>query len=430
MKVSFFERGSKLQVRVPYKGAYLRLSTGIKILPHMQFLKTKQAFKGGDDAKALNMELDRHRLFILDVLKGGYDLKKEYENFTQPTELAVETDDYSLVALCNKYIASASNGTITKRDGNRIKPSTIEAFRFATNVLNEYRGVGGSIDLLEYNLSNLQDIQKKKAMADRWNRYFTGLIDYMRSREFKINSRSVVMLNIGIMINHYAKEYFIMVPPIPKVKQVDNPIVVLDDEFLFGTFLSDDTYSKLEGNMKFVWEICATIIITTMRISDVVTLEWKNLVDRKDGLFLAKLNTKTGANTNMIIPKKLADIYRENMAKYGDIYTPITGDRTDAVYLHIEKLFAMYPELHQPRSAGMVNVQGEVEMVTKQLYEWVKPHMLRKTAITSLLNNGVSESHVKFASGHSKNSKAFEKYRAFNDRNFNNELNNYYGRMS
>lgn len=429
MKVSFFERGNKLQVRVPYRGAYLRLSTGIKIMPYVQFLKTKQQFKGGDEAKALNMELDRHRLFIIEVLRGGYDLKKEYENFTQPTEVVAEQEDYTLLGLCNKYIADASKGVIKKRDGNRIKPSTIDAFRFATNVLNEYRGLGGNIDLLEYNLSNIQDIQKKKAMADRWTRYFNGMLEYMRSRDFKINSRSVVMLNIGIIVNHYAKEFFIMVPPIPKVKQVDNPIIVLDDEFLFGTFLVDDTYSKLEGNLRFVWEVCATIIITTMRISDVVSLEWKHMVDRKDGLFLAKLNEKTGANTNMIIPKKLADIFRENMAKHQDIFTPVEGNRSDVVYTYIEKLFSMYPELEHSVSASMVNVQGNMEMVTKKLYEWVKPHMLRKTAITSLLNNGVSEGHVKFASGHSKNSKAFEKYRAFNDRNFNNELNNYYGKM-
>lgn len=432
MKVSFFERGNKLQVRVPYKGTYLRLSTGLKIPSTAKFQGTKQQFIGKtDDIKFLNSELDRHRLFILEVVRGGYDLKSEYENFVKPTEFVAEEDeDFKLLSLCNKYIAGATKGTIKKKDNTRLKPSTIQNVRFAANTLSEYTSKKGNIDLLSYNLSNIQDIRKKKELADKWNRYFEGFIDYMRQRQFKVNTRTNVILVLGSVINHYKDEFFLMLPKLPRVAMVDNPIIVLDTDFIFNRFLDDTIYNKLTPELKYTWEVCATILITTMRISDATELKWENLTDRKDGLFLGKMNKKTGAPTNLMLPNKLASIYRDNMAKYGDIFTPVkVADKQMLIYQNIEKLFEMYPELHQYVSASMVNVQGDLEVVTKKLYEWVKPHMLRKSAITSMLSSKISEQHVKFASGHSDKSRSFEKYRGFIDRNFNNELNDYYGKM-
>jgi hypothetical protein len=417
-------------VRVPYKGTYLRLSTGIKIPPYATFSTTKQAFSGkGDEVKLLNSEKERHYLFILEAARSGYDLKKEYESFVEPCFEQEEEESYDLVSLFNRYIAGASKGDIRKKDGSRLKPSTISNLRYSVTIFQEYSGLTGKLDLLNFNLSSIQDLNKKKQLAERWDTYFNGFLKYMSQKGLKINTKSIVLLNLGIMLNHFTRSMFIMVPQIPRLKQIDNPIVVLDSEFIFGTFLVDGKYSKLEGNLRYAWEIAATILVTTMRVSDVMELKWGNLIDRKDGMFLNKTNIKTGGQTNMIIPKVLANIYRDNMAKYGQIYTPCAEHKEAIIYRELENLFAMYPELHNQVSVTMVSPSGELELVTKKLYEWVKPHMLRKSAITSMLVKGISEQHVKFASGHKHDSKAFEKYRGFIDRNFNNELNNYYGDM-
>lgn len=426
MKVSFFIRGNKLQVRVPYNGTYLRLSTGLKTPEHTKFVVSRQAFTGtSQEAKFLNSEIERHRSFIQDVVRSGYDLKKEYDNFTKPMVLEEDLESYEIHDLCQRYISMATSGKLKKKDGNIIKPSTLRAYRFAVNTLINYKDMAGTIDLLEYNLSNITDVQKKRQIGEKWKRYFDGLIDYMRLHNFKINTRSQVMLGISIMVKHYSREFYLMLPPVPSVKGVDNPIIVLPDGFI-STFLNDGKYDKLQGDMRLTWEVCATIMVTTMRIIDAVSLKWEDFNETSEGLFLGKYNAKTGATTNMIIPRQLAMVFKENMARHGKIYTPSVGVTQGVVYNNITKLFAMYPELHVPVSANMVDVRGEMVNVTMDLYEWVKPHMLRKTAITTMLNKGIPEQHVKFASGHSVRSESFEKYRAFVDRNFNNELSKYY----
>lgn len=430
MKVSFFTRGNKLQVRVPHNGGYLRLTTGIEIPENVKFLSTKQLFQGkGDEAKQMNAELDRHRLFIRDVVAGGFDLKREYDGFVKPTTFVNEVESFELVHLFNKYISDATNGAIKKRDGSRLKPSTIQAFRFTASVIRDYTRVAGTLMVDEFNLSNIQSIQTKRALADKWTKYFNGFVEYMRAREFKMSSRWSAMLNTKIVMHHFEKEYYFVLPEVPKVNNVENPIIVLEPEFVFK-FMDGDVYHKLEGNMRYVWEVSATILVTSMRISDVLSLSWNHLNERKDGLFLSKENEKTGGETNMILPRKLATIFKTNMAKYGSIFTPVSGDKKSVVYNYISKVFKQYDECHVDVSASMPDIDGKGKSVTQKLYDWVTPHMLRKSAITSMLVNGISEDHVKFASGHTPSSKAFERYRAFIDRNFNNQLNDYYSKMN
>lgn len=430
MKVSFFLRGNKLQVRVPYKGLYLRLSTGLKSPDHLKFVVDRQLFSGQSvEARQLNSEIERHRHFILDVVKTGYDLKIEYDTFIKPTTPIGDEESYDLLELFQSFLFKAGQGKIKKKDGERIKSTTVESYRYAVTTLMKYSASAGSLNLQEYNLSNITDIQKKRQIAEKWNNYFLGFIEYMKRNEFKVNTRSNVMLVMSIIMNHFVKDMFLMLPPVPRVRGVDIPIVVLPTDFL-SKFLNDGKYNKLEGYMRYTWEVCATILVTTMRISDVLELKWTNFLDTPTGYYLTKPNKKTGAVTNMVVPSQLANVFRENMAKHGQIFTPVGSRQYAMVCYHIPKLFAMYPELHVPVSVSCINAKGEMANETKNLFDWVKPHMLRKTAITSMLANGISEQHVKFATGHVDDSKSFNKYKAFIDRRFNNELNEYYAKFS
>lgn len=429
MKISFFLRGTTLQVRVPYNGTYLRLSTGIKVPDHLKFYVSKQSVSGYSmEAKGINSEIIRHKAFIQEVLSTGHDLRSEYDTFTKPMEVSsIVEDSYDILALCRNYVYECQCGKITRKDGAPKKPSTIKTYNHAINTLANYVAIKGNLDLLDYNLSHIQDVQKKKALAEKWEVYFKGLDTYMVQNGHLKNSRAIVLHVLHSIVKHYAGKLYILVPEIPKINFAEKPIVVLEPDFVLK-FLNDPLYEKLDGNMKFVWEVAATILVTTMRISDVFTLKWEHMTDRKDGLFLNKMNIKTGNNTNMILPTKLANVFRENMAKHGQIFTPVKAQEA-VIYSELPKLFAMYPDLQQNYSTYQMNADGSKHLVTQPLYEWVKPHMLRKTAITTMLVMGIDEQHVKFASGHVHTSKSFEKYRAFIDRNFNNQLNNYYGKM-
>lgn len=403
----FYQRGNTLQVRVNN----VRMSTGIRIPPSATFSPSAQLFFG-KGVGALNAEIGRHRAFI-----GECDNLSDYGIFTQPT-IVVDPISCELVNICRQFMTGFSNGSILTVKQTKAKTKTISSYQFAVNTLINYASSQPKIDLLDYNLSHVKDINKKRQIASRWQKWFDGMVKFMDGK--RVNTKATVMQIITAIISHYEKEFFLQLPPIPRVKGIDNPIVVLPQEFI-KQFLNDGRYSSLIGDLKYTWEVCATIMVTTMRISDVMTLKWENLSDRPDGLFLDKWNGKTGANTSMILPRQLADVFRSNMIAHGHIFSPEAD-----LYEWIPRLFKTYESLNHSVSVSNLNSKGELEMTTLPMWEWVKPHMLRKTAITSMLANGVSEQHVKFASGHSEKSQAFNKYRGFVDRNFHNQLNTYY----
>ncbi len=96
----------------------------------------------------------------------------------------------------------------------------------------------------------------------------------------------------------------------------------------------------------------------------------------------------------------------------------------------MKDLFRTYEECHEVYTISRLGVRGEDVYESKPLYEWVHPHMLRKTAITTMLFNGVPERYIKFASGHTENSEAFGLYVGHNEKNYKNEVVNYYNKFT
>lgn len=432
MKISFWLRNGSLHVRVPYKGTYMRLSTRIKVPTHLVFHVSKQKFAGNsDEVASYNAELVRHTQFIQKVLETHSDLKKEYETFVgKNSAISIDEEEkFDIYSLCCRYIQEASSGKIRKRSGSCIKPSSLITYRGAIAHWNDFSVLYGKIDMMEYNLAMITDLNKKRQLADRWDSYFSKFVEYLTRVGMLINTKSMIMNITAIIIRHYASKYFLVVPELPKVAPSLNPIVVLDPEFMWG-FLKDSKYEKLEGEMKYTWEIAATIMVTSMRISDVVSIKWENLTERKNGMFMSKVNMKTSEPTYTMIPPRLANIYRENMAKHGHIFCLNKYKKVEIVYKNMSELFASYPELHKEVSMTKLDPRGVPFIETKPLYKWVTPHMLRKTAITAMMVDGRSDDFIRLHSGHSRRTNTLERYKGFVESHFNQEMNSYASRFA
>jgi site-specific recombinase XerD len=64
-------------------------------------------------------------------------------------------------------------------------------------------------------------------------------------------------------------------------------------------------------------------------------------------------------------------------------------------------------------------------MNTNKLYKFVTPHVLRRSAITSMLVAGVDEETVKKMSGHARNSGSFNVYVGHVQSHFDEQSNKY-----
>lgn len=427
MTITFYPRGKIIQARLSKGSKAIRISTAIMIEPHHKFVGQK--FVGNTaEVLELNAELSRHKFKLAELLGlYGLDFIKIKENYNErPPEIPSE-DTTLLHDLLRKYVKMMATGEVLSSSKKMYSPSSINLYRYATDVAREFAFFYKPIDIAKYHIPYDWSSEQKQQLAEKFSLYFKKFEDFMIDRGNSIKSRSELMNMVGVMLNYWANKFFYTLPKIPRLQSHEKAIVVFPPEFV-SKFLTDlKTYENLSPQFKTVWEVSATILITTLRIGDAMSLDWHNLIINPKQVYLKKKNEKTGVLSEMPLPQFLSDIYRENMARYNRVYT--LKPTKELIYQHINSLFKMYEDTHESVSVSQVDVRGNEFIVSKPLWEWVHPHMLRKTAITTMIYNKVPERFIKFASGHSVGSNAFERYVGHVERYYKSEINDYYGKM-
>ncbi len=276
----------------------------------------------------------------------------------------------------------------------------------------------------EISIFSTGDMDKKQIAARDFRLHSRS---FCNSLDLAPNSKNVILNIVSMVLNSIAEEHCITIPRIPIPPPVDQPIMVLPDDFVVE-FLTTDTYNSMSTKHKMMWEVCAIMMSTSLRVSDAVSLTVNDFDRSVDGLLLIKQNRKTGSVTAVPLPKSLSDILLVNITR-GLVYTRSKILLNEAaVRRHLSEFFYQFAAA---REVVIVRKETGCGMIAQQqpLYKAIHPHMLRKTAITFMLANGVSEEHVKFASGHSAGSKSFERYRGFSDARFKSQINKLFDKM-
>lgn len=291
----------------------------------------------------------------------------------------------NLAELFAKYVRMMQSGELKTKSGNKFTQNSIRLYSYLSDYIQTYDG----------DIKNFADYLWESGLSDR---------------------TIAEMINLTRGIIKYWNDRGDIVSDMPDRKIVrDKPIVVLPPDFV-KKFLTTDM--ELFPELQLAWEISATILVTSLRISDAISLSPKDFTISDGKVFLNKSNKKTGAVSRMPIPQKIGDIYIRNLSS-GCPYSMIPEN--SVVYSGIRKLFSMFSELDY--DVSIVN-NGKTE--TRKMHEWVTPHMLRKSSITTMIYSGVPDRHIKFASGHSANSLAYQKYVGHVEQLYHNDVEAYH----
>ena len=383
-------------------GKITRISTGIKKVPDLPF---KKRYLGNTPkVRALNLQLEE----AIDKLKGLQ---------------IVNTTGY-LHKLMQDYIESIESGEVLNNRNQKFSIHSIKTYRYVADKFLAFTNSTVAIDLFKYDLSGLTP-QKKMELAEKYDKHFNKYKAYLIAQGMNHKSIAEIMNMTSLQANYWAKKLFLLLPPINREQPVKKQIIVLSPEFI-PRFINDTAlYETLSPELKMIWEVSATILFSTLRISDVLELKPSDFTIGKE-CYLNKLNSKTKETTSLPVPQVLANIYAKNISNGGVFSVPVDSN---LIYSQIRTLFKMYPELFVEKSANILMGNGKYETTTKPLYEWVHPHLLRKSAITSMIYHGISVNHIKHASGHSKNSSAFNDYVTVVDKYFKSDFNDMYKKI-
>lgn len=430
MKISFYPRSNSLYVRIYDKGEMARLSSGIKFPDHVRWLPSRECFQGSTlEVASLNAEVTRTKARVADLYCKHGSLQEVRKNFTTRAESVYDSEEqsYDLSVLLDQYVSRIESGDIRTKSNTLFRSASIRIYRASANIYNMFAQSNGSVSLDKFDLSG-KDLHEKRELAAKFTAHFDKLSASMVRLGYEINSRATMMNIIRVIVRHYESELFLSLPRIKVEKMYETPILTLPQDFVTD-FINDShgRYDTYDDEYKYLWEMCATMLITSLRVSDAMAINPADIrvVDGK--VILVKENKKTGIETALPLPKSLSSRFDYNMSKYESLFTPVKRTGSAVIKSGLKEFFATYEEMQEVITYKRSDYRGNRITVSERYCDMVHPHMLRKTAITMMLANGVSMEHVRFASGHK--SKAIERYIGWVDKAHKSEISQYYKRV-
>lgn len=421
MTLRFFRRGSAIHLRINsgVRGSSSRLATGVTVGIGMTWNEDIERFSTRDKASMqANARISEIEAFAsraaesMETAGAVAAAVRDYIDRSRPSSMN-KPGSLFFSDFMEAKIKALDRGEVKSARGSRLSDKSIRSYTSALRTYSKFVKLQGyDIDLYEMDLMS-KDVAARQRIVERSSKYWAGFVDYMVRSGFMPNAQQSIARFLGVFLRHAEKDLAISLYRDIRVQGEKYPIVVLPVDF-YSRFVTDEAgmYDQFNDFDKAMYEIAAVILVTTLRISDAIDLAPENFTPTENGADMEVVNRKTGERTVGTIPYILWGKLSDNIRNYGRVYrkwVPIHA-------VNLQAMFAKYPELQATKSVErMAPDRRSTERVTKPLYEFMSPHALRRTAITTMLAMGVPDRQVKHLSGHTGDSRSFEKYVSFTE---------------
>ena len=327
------------------------------------------------------------------------------------------TKEYALVPLFEKFIKYSYNGKRLKPDGNRIKPQTVDNYVYVLNYLREYQLQHDTVLRIKVIRSN----NRRLLLAERnyWKKFYLQFTNYLYfKRNFydnyvgtviKIirNFFSFVNTEFDIATGAYYKSFFVCKEEIPVITLMPRQL-----HFLITNKEFEESLSRPLKKAKDIFVIGCTI---AFRVSDLFALRFTDIEQVEDHYYIQARTIKTGAIVRIKLPNYAVAIinkFQSKARKRQTIFPPVPLTRFNNQLKAIAGLAGWTNIVRKERSKrGVYELcQGSAKVPPSRFCDIISSHVMRRTAITTMLMLGMKEPAVRKISGHTDNSKYFYRY--------------------
>ncbi|MFZ1611248.1 MAG: tyrosine-type recombinase/integrase [Chitinophagales bacterium] len=214
-----------------------------------------------------------------------------------------------------------------------------------------------------------------------------------------------------------------------RVRREDVPILVISPErlkfLIFDTNFENSLPVHLNNSKDFLVVGCTV----GLRYSDLISLKKQNLQFRGEATYLYCKAQKTGFETVIKLPDYVQKIFNKRI-KCKTLLHPISNHRLN---INLKKLCAL-AGWDEP-VAKFRNKEGRQKQFFKngkpyKFSDLVTTHIMRRTAITTLLTMGLDEILVRRISGHSDNSISFYRYVKYSQNYIDTKIDLVYAKLT
>lgn len=328
----------------------------------------------------------------------------------------LNTPDY--LELFQKMIRDSGKGNRVKKDGKRIRTSTIDTYIYILKLLREFTN-DTAFELRLYISTNLNAAEKEQAR--KYNKkFFTAFTNYLyHEKDYFDNYVGLIIKGLRTFYNYLNTELNISVGEYHKqfyAPSEEIPIVVLSPEQLNYLIYDAELNERLPEHLHKVKDIFIFGCTVALRYSDLMQLHSNNLQYYNGAHYLKVTSLKTSTHTTIKLPGYAIELLQKYHKKNGSLLP----SHSNAWLNKCLKELARYLDFKEPmikyRTKRGVKHAVYKNKAKKQHYtmaDHITTHTMRRTAITTMLRLGVPDQVVRKISGHAANSKEFFRYVAY-----------------
>ena len=315
-------------------------------------------------------------------------------------------------------IWDTAKGKRVKKDGKRIKLSTVEGYTYTQNLLLDFASKT-NFEIKIYIATNLTAKETEQAKK-YYKKFYTTFTDYLyKDKDLFDNYVAIVIKCLRTFFNYLNTELNMGVGDFHKKfythsEEID--IVVLTPEQFNYLIYDTELNITLPEHLVKVKDIFIFGCTVALRFSDLIKLKQENVIFYNNAYYLKVTSIKTNTNTTIKLPTYAVEI----LQKYHKLHKTLLPPHSNAWLNKCFKALGAYLKFTEPmikyRTKRGVKQPVYKNKAKKQHYtlgDHITTHTMRRTAITNMLRLGMPDQLVRKISGHAANSKEFYRYVEF-----------------
>lgn len=320
-----------------------------------------------------------------------------------------------LLPLFKQFIKDSETGKRLKKNGSKITKGTINNYRYVLHNLIEF----SSTCNYELRLCDAQKLTKREFHSEKnyWKKFYQKFSGFMYKKGCYDNYVGANMKQIRTFFNYLKEEKHFNTGDFHKlfyVRKEEVDILVLSPEQLKYLIHDTNFENLLTNSEKRIKDIFVFGCTTGLRFSDIFRLTNKNFEQQNGEWYLKVKSKKTKSYTTIKLPSYAVTIYEryKSRSSKNTVFEAITLFNFNKTLKSIGLKAGFTNPIASTRER-----MGKTYVTTKnnprnveRFCDKMSSHMMRRTAITTMLILGMPEHLVRNVSGHSSNSSSFYRY--------------------
>lgn len=318
-----------------------------------------------------------------------------------------------LLPLFKQFIKESESGKRLKNNGERIVKGSIDNYTYVLKNLILFSEEANT----ELKVCDLLKLTKKELLSEKnyWKKFYKNFTEFLYKKGCYDNYVGATIKIIRVFFNYLKLEKDIYIGDFHKqfyVRKEEIDILVLSPEQLKFLIHDKEFEKKLTPNLQIIKDIFVFGCTTGLRYSDIFLLTNKNFEQSGDNWYLKIKSKKTKTNSSIKLANYAIIIFKKYQSKNSKV--PLFRNIT---LFNFNKCLKRVGELAE--FTTVVETSREKQGITKNIKskeskdrfcDKMSSHMMRRTAVTTLLILGMPEHLVRKISGHSAASSSFNRY--------------------